>query len=317
MGLTNARRARDGRPLIRSEYDALDAGTRVALPAPAQAWDERRPPLLPPRAALEILGGEVFVDAADGRVYYRSAASETIEDICDAFDVDELDADCGRLPHIARGARLTRRTALLPRTLVCLPEAALRSPRGISQSRRRKPCAACRLEGYVGALHCRETRRHDAPDFDAGRPSRVRTRWRVDAGDGVGPLYGWYYGAVVARTAGSVEVRYDDDPDVTFHEPWPSEDVVALPTDGSLPREAPDEADFRRRFLGTRLKVDGDDDDWATVVRVYVSFVEGFEGVVVGVSRGDGGGGDDDDVLDHLLSDLEVSAVFEENKKDA
>ena len=262
---------------------------------------------MPPRAALEILGGEVLVDG-DGRAYYRCEGQETVDEICDRFDVDALSPENGRLPHIARGAALTRKATLLAKTLVLLPEAALRSAEGARRRKRRKPCAACRLEGYVGALHCRETRRHDAPDFDAGAGDRVRTRFVVDDGSASGgPLWGWYFGTVVARGASSIDVRYDDDPATTFTEPWPGDEVVVLPDDGSLPTAAPDEAAARARHVGRRLKLEGDDDqaDWAAVSRCYVSYVEGFEGVVLGVER-------DGVVVDHLLADLDLGATWED-----
>ena len=301
LAATNAGRERP----IRTAYDAVVAGDRLALPG--GAWDASKPPLVPPRAALEILGGEVLVDG-DGRAYYRCEGQETVDEICDRFDVDALSPENGRLPHIARGAALTRKATLLAKTLVLLPEAALRSAEGASRRKRRKPCAACRLEGYVGALHCRETRRHDAPDFDAGAGDRVRTRFVVDDGSASGgPLWGWYFGTVVARGGSSIDVRYDDDPATTFTEPWPGDEVVVLPDDGSLPTAAPDEAAARARHVGRRLRLEGDDDqaDWAAVSRCYVSYVEGFEGVVLGVER-------DGVVVDHLLADLDLGATWED-----
>ena len=85
----------------------------------------------------------------------------------------------------------------------------------------------------------------------------------------------------------SIDVRYDDDPATTFTEPWPGDEVVVLPDDGSLPTAAPDEAAARARHVGRRLRLEGDDDqaDWAAVSRCYVSYVEGFEGVLLGVER--------------------------------
>ena len=105
----------------------------------------------------------------------------------------------------------------------------------------------------------------------------------------------------------SIDVRYDDDPATTFTEPWPGDKVVVLPDDGSLPTAAPDEAAARARHVGRRLRLEGDDDqaDWAAVSRCYVSYVEGFEGVVLGVER-------DGVVVDHLLADLDLGATWED-----
>ena len=85
------------------------------------------------------------------------------------------------------------------------------------------------------------------------------------------------------------------------------DEVVVLPDDGSLPTAAPDEAAARARHVGRRLRLEGDDDqaDWAAVSRCYVSYVEGFEGVVLGVER-------DGVVVDHLLADLDLGATWED-----
>ena len=78
------------------------------LPAPREPW--RVPPLLPPKAATQMLAGELYHreaddDGHDGRCYYKCHDNDTPQQICRLFGVDHLAYDTIRLQNFAEASR--------------------------------------------------------------------------------------------------------------------------------------------------------------------------------------------------------------------
>ena len=195
-------------------------------------WRDRATPptwLVDDRTGL--CGGEVEEDD-EGHWWYDTRAGDTVASVA-----AELCGGAGDELRAANEIRL-RPAAFLDgqdgdgepafraHVLLLLPRAPARD----AAPRRRRPCARCLLGGSLGARHCRESLRHDDPDFDdlpedpVG--ASVVVKW-LDDGAAV-----WYDAVVESfepRGDGlALSVRYVDGGEVDDIE-WPSEDAAVAP----------------------------------------------------------------------------------------
>ena len=257
------------------------------------------PPLLPPKAATQMLAGELYHreaddDGHDGRCYYKCHDNDTPQQICRLFGVDHLAYDTLRLDNFA-GSKPLHSDRMENETMVVLPVQCLQSDAAIQAQRRAKPCAACRLEGDTGAIFCRKQDRHAAPNYDEPQPqmnTRVRVRYQVDDGRDAedSQAFAWFFGSVVGleeKENGelALKVNYDGE-EGHIDETWPSEDLVILPTDGSLPLKSPDEAASKEKYMNARVRPRGYR-LWCRVVNVEISMVEAWDGVILTLRRED------------------------------
>ena len=77
----------------------------------------------------------------------------------------------------------------------------------------------------------------------------------------------------------ALKVNYDGE-EGHIDETWPSEDLVILPTDGSLPLRSPDEAASKEKYMNARVRPRGYR-LWCRVVNVEISMVEAWDGVIL------------------------------------
>ena len=244
--------------------------------------------------AGELYHREADDDGHDGRCYYKCHDNDTPQQICRLFGVDHLAYDTLRLDNFG-GAKPLRSDRLKDETMVVLPVQCLQSEAAIQAQRRAKPCAACRLEGDTGAIFCRKQDRHAAPNYDEPRPqmnTRVRVRYQVDDGRDAedSQAFAWFFGSVVGleeKENGelALKVNYDGE-EGHIDETWPSEDLVILPTDGSLPLKSPDEAASKEKYMNARVRPRGYR-LWCRVVNVEISMVEAWDGVILTLRRED------------------------------
>jgi len=313
---------------VSAATDAMRRGQLLRLPhcdPAAESGISSAAWIVPPRIATELLEGEVYTDPEDGRVWYCARDDQTLESAARCLEVDAMSPETTKLAHLASRrssghfSRFSNRKAKLKaRTLIIAPKEAARTEM-------RKPCAQCRLRGDRGAYSCRLVLQHETRNYDSPKPKvsdRVRVRFILgeeddeqSAQDSIPPVWGWFFGTVTRVSDNTIFVIYDNEEPTEDALQWPNEDIVVLALDDPpslLKREPPQEA--IECLVGQSLKRKEDN---FTVLRSYMSLVEGFDGLAVSVAIIDQNSAEEHDEDHLLLVDLAGSGFIWEQPKAA